>query len=36
MKLKKKGWQGLFPTICPWSFDDFMTEDFLTSGPKGF
>jgi len=34
MKLKKKGWKGLFPTTRPWSFDDFMTEDFLPPSPK--
>ena len=34
MKLKKREWEGLFPTACPWNFDEFMREDFLPPSPK--
>lgn len=34
MKLQKKEREGLFPATCPWTFDEFMGEDFLPRSRK--
>ncbi len=31
IKLAHKEWKGRFPVCCPWTFEEFMREDFLPS-----
>jgi hypothetical protein len=31
MRLSKKEWERRLPAACPWTFEEFMTEDFLPS-----